>query len=53
MVILKIFSAGVLLMIATGAQAQKRREKPDNPVKCTNIKDGKFLRRIIRNPYGI
>jgi hypothetical protein len=24
---LKIFSAGVLLMIATGAQAQKKREK--------------------------
>lgn len=42
---LKIFSAGILLMIATGAQAQKKEEKkPDNPVKCTNIKDGKFLR---------
>jgi hypothetical protein len=22
----------------------EKREKPDNPVKCTNIKDGKFLR---------
>lgn len=42
---LKIFSAGIVLMTAASAQAQKTEEKkPDNPVKCANIKEGKFLR---------
>ncbi|AZA83835.1 hypothetical protein C1637_13620 [Chryseobacterium lactis] len=42
---LKIFSAGILLLTASQAQAQtKEQKKPDNPAKCANIKEGKFLR---------
>ncbi|KAB1232699.1 hypothetical protein [Chryseobacterium viscerum] len=42
---LKIFSAGILLMSATQVYAQSTdQKKPDNPAKCTNIKEGKFVR---------
>ncbi|PXW18143.1 MULTISPECIES: hypothetical protein [Chryseobacterium] len=42
---LKIFSAGILLMTAAQTYAQStEQKKPDNPPKCTNIKEGKFLR---------
>jgi len=43
--VLKIFSAGILLMTAAVAHAQStEQKKPDNPAKCTNIKEGKFVR---------
>lgn len=39
------FSAGIVLIAAVHTQAQiKDAKMPDNPVKCTNIKEGKFLR---------
>lgn len=42
---LKIFSAGILLMTAAQVHAQAtEQKKPDNPPKCTNIKEGKFVR---------
>lgn len=43
--LLKISLAGVLLLMATQAKSQQtEKEKPDNPAKCSNIKEGKFLR---------
>ncbi|MFZ4928758.1 hypothetical protein [Chryseobacterium sp. Mn2064] len=41
-----LFSAGILLIAATQVQAQskdKETKKLDNPVKCANLKEGKFL----------
>ncbi|MGU3375647.1 hypothetical protein [Chryseobacterium sp. M5A1_1a] len=41
----KVSSVGILLLMATQAKSQQTaQKKPDNPVKCSNIKDGKFLR---------
>ncbi|WP_312991923.1 hypothetical protein [Chryseobacterium flavum] len=42
----KVFSTGILLLAASQVQSQQKIEqkKVDNPVKCTNIKEGKFLR---------
>ncbi|WP_313091610.1 hypothetical protein [Chryseobacterium flavum] len=42
----KVFSTGILLLAASQVQSQQKTEqkKVDNPVKCTNIKEGKFLR---------
>ncbi|CAM3114538.1 hypothetical protein CHFL109739_17780 [Chryseobacterium flavum] len=42
----KVFSTGILLLAASQIQSQQKTEqkKVDNPVKCTNIKEGKFLR---------
>ncbi|PWN67276.1 hypothetical protein [Chryseobacterium oncorhynchi] len=41
----KVFSVGILLLAGTQAKSQKtEQKKPDNPVKCSNIKEGKFLR---------
>nr|WP_315032242.1 hypothetical protein [uncultured Chryseobacterium sp.] len=41
----KIFSAALLLLVASSFQAQAtEQKKPDNPPKCTHIKEGKFLR---------
>ncbi|WP_347219916.1 hypothetical protein [Chryseobacterium sp.] len=52
MSLLKAFSAGILLLTASQAKAQQtEQKKPDNPVKCTNIKEGKFLRT--NYPEGI
>ncbi|PRB04867.1 hypothetical protein CQ046_06200 [Chryseobacterium sp. MYb7] len=43
--LLKIFSAGMLLAAAIQIQAQTaEQKKPDNPAKCANIKEGKFIR---------
>lgn len=43
--LLKVSLAGVLLLMAIQAKSQQKEEKkPDNPTKCINIKDGKFLR---------
>ncbi|WP_121487968.1 hypothetical protein [Chryseobacterium sp. 7] len=43
--LLKIFSAGMLLTAAIQIQAQTtEQKKPDNPAKCANIKEGKFIR---------
>ncbi|MBP2615446.1 hypothetical protein [Chryseobacterium jejuense] len=43
--LLKVSLAGLLLLMATQAKSQKtEQKKPDNPVKCANIKEGKFLR---------
>ncbi|BAP31831.1 uncharacterized protein CHSO_2794 [Chryseobacterium sp. StRB126] len=43
--LLKVSLAGVLLLMAAQAKSQKtEQKKPDNPTKCTNIKEGKFLR---------
>lgn len=42
---LKIFSAGILLTITAQVHAQAtEQKKPDNPPKCTNIKEGTFVR---------
>ncbi|PKF75863.1 hypothetical protein [Chryseobacterium sp. PMSZPI] len=42
---LKVFSAGILLLAASQAKSQKTEpKKSDNPAKCANIKEGKFLR---------
>ncbi|MDR6370267.1 hypothetical protein J2795_001190 [Chryseobacterium bernardetii] len=42
---LTLFSAGILLTAATQIQAQAtEQKKPDNPPKCTNIKEGTFVR---------
>ncbi len=42
---LKTFAAGILLVAAAKAHAQKAdQKKPDNPAKCANIKEGKFVR---------
>lgn len=42
---LTLFSAGILLTAATQIQAQATgQKKPDNPPKCTNIKEGTFVR---------
>jgi exosome complex RNA-binding protein Csl4 len=39
-----LFSTGILLMAATQVQAQvKDSKKADDPVKCTNLKEGQFL----------
>ncbi|MBO9690937.1 hypothetical protein [Chryseobacterium sp.] len=41
----QLFSAGILLMTAAQVNAQAtEQKKPDNPAKCANIKEGKFLR---------
>jgi len=41
----KIFSTGMLGLLALQAQAQATdQKKPDNPPRCTQIKEGKFLR---------
>jgi hypothetical protein len=43
--LLKVFSAGILLLMASQVKSQQtEQKKPDNPTKCTNIKEGKFLR---------
>ncbi|MEF9478109.1 hypothetical protein OWR28_10780 [Chryseobacterium sp. 1B4] len=43
--LLKIFSAGILLTAAIQVDAQATgQKKPDNPPKCGNIKEGKFVR---------
>ncbi|UCA60800.1 hypothetical protein KB553_04545 [Chryseobacterium rhizoplanae] len=43
--LLKVSLAGVLLLMAVQVKSQKtEQKKPDNPVKCANIKEGKFLR---------
>lgn len=43
--LLKVSLAGVLLLMAVKVKSQKiEQKKPDNPVKCANIKEGKFLR---------
>ncbi|ROS20698.1 hypothetical protein EDF65_1430 [Chryseobacterium nakagawai] len=43
--LLKAFSAGVLLLMTSQVKSQQTvQKKPDNPTKCTNIKEGKFLR---------
>ncbi|WP_160137253.1 hypothetical protein [Chryseobacterium sp. c4a] len=43
--LLKAFSAGILLLMTSQVKSQQtEQKKPDNPVKCTNIKEGKFLR---------
>lgn len=43
--LLKVFSAGIMLLAASQAKSQKLEPKKlDNPVKCANIKEGKFLR---------
>lgn len=43
--LLKAFSAGVLLLMTLQVKSQQTvQKKPDNPTKCTNIKEGKFLR---------
>ncbi|MFP3831557.1 hypothetical protein [Chryseobacterium sp. SIMBA_028] len=45
MSLFKVFSVGILLLAGTQAQSQKtEQKKPDNPAKCFNIKEGKFLR---------
>lgn len=45
MSLLKTFSAGILLLVASQVQSQQKdQKKPDNPAKCSNIKEGKFLR---------
>lgn len=37
--------AGILLLMAVQAKSQKtEQKKPDNPTKCANIKEGKFIR---------
>lgn len=42
--LLKI-SFGVMFLIAIQAKSQQTgQKKPDNPTKCANIKEGKFLR---------
>ncbi|WP_313001539.1 hypothetical protein [Chryseobacterium gleum] len=42
---LKIFSAAILLTAAIQIEAQATgQKKPDNPPKCANIKEGKFVR---------
>ncbi|UHO40047.1 hypothetical protein H5J24_08550 [Chryseobacterium capnotolerans] len=43
--LLKAFLAGILLLTASQVKSQqKEQKKPDNPTKCINIKEGKFLR---------
>ncbi|AZB33013.1 hypothetical protein [Chryseobacterium bernardetii] len=43
--LLKVSLAGVLLLMAVQVKSQKTEQKKlDNPVKCANIKEGKFLR---------
>ncbi len=45
MTLLKTFSAGILLLMASQVKSQQtEQKKPDNPTKCANIKEGKFLR---------
>ncbi|WP_300686724.1 hypothetical protein [Chryseobacterium sp.] len=45
MKLLKILLAGTVLMTAAKTKAQTiETKKPDNPAKCSNIKEGKFLR---------
>ncbi|MET3036363.1 hypothetical protein ABXT08_09690 [Chryseobacterium sp. NRRL B-14859] len=42
---LKIFSIGMLVLSASQMRAQQTEmKKPDNPAKCANIREGKFLR---------
>ncbi|MBE4948644.1 hypothetical protein [Chryseobacterium culicis] len=42
--VLKLFSA-VMILAAAQANAQTaEQKKPDNPPKCSNIKEGKFVR---------
>lgn len=42
---LTLFSVGILLTTATQIKAQATgQKKPDNPPKCTNIKEGTFVR---------
>jgi hypothetical protein len=42
--VLKLFSA-VMILAAAHANAQTaEQKKPDNPAKCSNIKEGKFVR---------
>jgi hypothetical protein len=49
---LKIASAAVLMFIFSQAKSQKTAfDKPDQPAKCKNIRDGKFLRA--NYPEGI
>ncbi|MEG0925316.1 MULTISPECIES: hypothetical protein [Chryseobacterium] len=41
----KVFSVGILVLAATQVKSQKTEQKtPDNPTKCSNIKEGKFVR---------
>ncbi|WP_123940868.1 hypothetical protein [Chryseobacterium sp. G0186] len=42
---LKIFSVGILVLMTSQVKSQQtEQKKPDNPVKCSNIKEGNFLR---------
>lgn len=42
---LKIFSVGILLLMTSQVKSQQLdQKKPDDPAKCSNIKEGKFLR---------
>ncbi|MGL6128288.1 hypothetical protein [Chryseobacterium artocarpi] len=41
----KVLSTGFLLLAVSQIKAQESaQKKPDNPVKCLNIKEGKFIR---------
>ncbi|SIS67772.1 hypothetical protein SAMN05421786_101933 [Chryseobacterium ureilyticum] len=45
MKLFKVLSTGILLLAVSQIKAQESaQKKPDNPVKCSNIKEGKFLR---------
>lgn len=49
---LKIASAALLMLVFSEAKSQKTVfDKPDQPAKCKNIRDGKFLR--VNYPAGI
>lgn len=48
---LKVSLAGMLLMAIQVKSQQAAQKKPDNPTKCVNIKEGKFLRA--NYPEGI
>ncbi|WET50359.1 hypothetical protein PYS58_04330 [Chryseobacterium indologenes] len=42
--LVKVSLAGMLLLAAQVKSQQTEQKKPDNPTKCANIKEGKFLR---------
>lgn len=49
---LKTVSAALLVLVCSQAKSQQTAfEKPDQPAKCKNIRDGKFLRA--NYPEGI
>lgn len=52
MSLFKVLSTGILLLAVSQIKAQESaQKKPDNPIKCSNIKEGKFLRA--NYPEGI